>query len=68
MTPSQIREFNQALDTLKTHFDGSYERARAFLETPHPAIKDLAPIEMIRSGRGHKLLRWMKSELERKKS
>lgn len=65
MTPSQLREYDQALSMLREFYKGSYEKARHFLETPHPAIKDLAPIEMIRKGTGHKLLKWMKTELKR---
>lgn len=61
-----MNEQGRTLRSIQLHIDSffeSREKAATWFNTPNPMLGDVRPIDMIRSGRADKLLRFLEDAL-----
>jgi len=54
----------QVLEIVYMHLGGDRPRIDRWLQTPHPLLNDIKPIDLIRSGHAEKLLDAVKGEID----
>lgn len=61
------RDYWEAYDLLMTIFRNEQEKVYQWLRGKNPNLGDISPIKLIKMGRGHKVLQFIKSVLEENK-
>jgi hypothetical protein len=55
---------HRAISMVREFFDGDHEKALLWMDIPNPLLGNVAPGDMIRMGRGKKLLKFIKETIE----
>lgn len=54
-----LNQYNEAFELATELFDGIWEDAAMWMQTPSPLCFDLSPAQAIAAGEGHLLIEWL---------
>ena len=66
MTDDKNYQLNECLDLLRKFF-GDDDRPHFWMNTPNPDLGGVVPLHLIAIGRGHKVLAFIRSRVEKDK-
>lgn len=55
---------HEYFEKIKAHFNGDDKKAWEWFKTTNPALGMFSPLDMIKLGRGQKLMKWIDARLQ----